>query len=155
MSSSLYDTTEGIPEYFKNRKDFDIEALKQSTCLYIGNLSYFTSEIQIYEYFSRCGEINRIIMGLNKQTKTPCGFCFVEYVSRDSAEVAVSSLDRTVLDGRTIRVDWDTGFKEGRQYGRGQSGAQRRDDFNSRYDPERPIDKKYTGHKRRERDRDY
>ena len=29
MASSLYDTTEGIPEYFKNRKDFDIEALKQ------------------------------------------------------------------------------------------------------------------------------
>ena len=30
----------------------------------------------------------------------------------------------TRLDDRIIRTDWDAGFKEGRQYGRGKSGGQ-------------------------------
>ena len=50
-----------------------------STTLYVGNLSYYTTEEQIHELFSKCGDIKRIIMGLDKVRKTPCGFCFVEY----------------------------------------------------------------------------
>ena len=53
--------------------------LKLSSTLYVGNLSFFTTEEQIYELFSKCGDIKRIIMGLDKVRKTPCGFCFVEY----------------------------------------------------------------------------
>jgi nuclear cap-binding protein subunit 2 len=79
MASALYEMNEGVPEYFKDRKGFEQTKLLVSTTLYIGNLSYFTTETQIYDLFSRCGEVKRIIMGLNKQTKTPCGFCFVEY----------------------------------------------------------------------------
>lgn len=37
---------------------------------------------QIYEVFSKCGHVERIIMGLDKNTKTPCGFCFVLYYRR-------------------------------------------------------------------------
>jgi hypothetical protein len=29
-----------------------------------------------------------------------------------------------MLDDRIVRTDWDAGFKEGRQYGRGKSGGQ-------------------------------
>jgi nuclear cap-binding protein subunit 2 len=79
MASSLYEMNDGVSEYFKERKGFEQIKLESSTTLYIGNLSYFTTETQIYDLFSRCGEVKRIIMGLNKQTKTPCGFCFVEY----------------------------------------------------------------------------
>ena len=50
-----------------------------STTLYVGNLSYYTTEEQIHELFSKCGDVKRIIMGLDKVRKTPCGFCFVEY----------------------------------------------------------------------------
>lgn len=77
-------------------------------------------------------------MGLNKQTKTPCGFCFVEYCVKEDATRAVNTLNNTMLDNRSIRADWDTGFEEGRQYGRGWSGAQKRDDISHKYDPERP-----------------
>lgn len=61
-----------------NFLDFDFEKLRNSTTLYVGNLSYYTTETQLFEFFSSVGEVKRIIMGLNKQTKTPCGFCFVE-----------------------------------------------------------------------------
>jgi hypothetical protein len=57
-----------------------VQDLSASTTLYVGNLSFYTSEEQIYELFSKVGEIKRIIMGLDRNQKTPCGFCFVEYV---------------------------------------------------------------------------
>lgn len=57
-------------------------ALETSTTVYVGELSFYTREEQIWELFSRVGEVKRIVMGLNKFELTPCGFCFVEYVSR-------------------------------------------------------------------------
>lgn len=60
--------------------------LRASSTLYIGNLSFYTTEEQIYDLFSRCGDIRRVIMGLDKYKKTPCGFCFVEYYARADAE---------------------------------------------------------------------
>ena len=53
--------------------------LETSYTLYVGNLSFYTTEEQIYELFSRAGDLKRIVMGLDKVKKTPCGFCFVEY----------------------------------------------------------------------------
>ena len=62
----------------------------------------------------------------------------IRYFLREHAAKAVNLLNNSMLDMRVIRVDWDTGFEEGRQYGRGWSGAQKRDDISNRYDPERP-----------------
>lgn len=80
-------------------------------------------------------------MGLDKNTKTPCknkrffdeismfffcsgGFCFVEYYARQDAEQAMRYINQTRLDDRIIRTDWDAGFIDGRQFGRGRSGGQ-------------------------------
>ena len=49
---------------------------------------------------------------------------FIRYYSRDDAEDAVKYISGTVLDDRPIRVDFDWGFQEGRQWGRGRSGGQ-------------------------------
>ncbi len=46
---------------------------------YLGNLSIYTPEEYVYELFSKCGEIKMIKMGINKETGTPIGFCFVMY----------------------------------------------------------------------------
>lgn len=43
-----------------------------------------------------------------------------------------------MLDCRLIRIDLDTGFEEGRQFGRGWSGAQKRDELSNKNDPDRP-----------------
>uniref|UniRef100_A0A7S3VVP2 Nuclear cap-binding protein subunit 2 n=1 Tax=Dunaliella tertiolecta TaxID=3047 RepID=A0A7S3VVP2_DUNTE len=114
-----------------------LHALRTSSTLYVGNLSFFTREEQIYEVFSKCGHMERIIMGLDKNTKTPCGFCFIIYYTRAEAAAAVRYLNGTVLDDRAIRVDYDWGFVEGRQWGRGKSGGQVRDEFRMDYDPGR------------------
>lgn len=48
----------------------------------------------------------------------------LRYYSRADAENAMRYINGTRLDDRIIRTDWDAGFKEGRQYGRGRSGGQ-------------------------------
>ncbi len=106
-----------------SRTDLE-KQLANSTTLYIGNMSFYTTEEQIFELFSRAGDVKRIIMGLDRFKKTPCGFCFVEYYSREDAENSVRYVSGTRLDDRIIRADWDAGFEEGRQYGRGKSGGQ-------------------------------
>ncbi|XP_021894255.1 nuclear cap-binding protein subunit 2 [Carica papaya] len=113
------------------------QALQNSTTIYIGNMSFYTTEEQVYELFSRAGEIKKIIMGLDKNTKTPCGFCFVLFYSREDTEDAVKYISGTILDDRPIRVDFDWGFVDGRQWGRGKSGGQVRDEYRTDYDPGR------------------
>lgn len=65
----------------------------------------------------RCGEIKRLVMGLDRFHKTPCGFCFVEYYNHQDALDCMKYIGGTKLDERIIRTDLDPGFQEGRQYG--------------------------------------
>ncbi|KAL0207768.1 hypothetical protein P9112_012396 [Eukaryota sp. TZLM1-RC] len=77
----------------------EIESLlAATTTLYVGNLSFYTSEEQIHALFTRAGRIKRIIMGLNKKSLEPCGFCFVKYYTRASTEIAMRYINRTILD---------------------------------------------------------
>ncbi|KAG7006216.1 nuclear cap-binding protein subunit 2 [Physcia stellaris] len=113
------------------------DPLKDAATLYVGNLSFYTTEEQIHELFAKCGEIKRLVMGLDRNHKTPCGFCFVEYYSHQDALDCMKYIGGTKLDERIIRTDLDPGFQEGRQYGRGKSGGQVRDEYRDDYDPGR------------------
>jgi len=110
------------------------DPLADATTLYVGNLSFYTTEEQVYELFSKCGEIKRLVMGLDRFQKTPCGFCFVEYFTHQDALDCMKYIGGTKLDERIIRTDLDPGFEEGRQYGRGKSGGQGRDEHREDYD---------------------
>ncbi|MCJ1283521.1 nuclear cap binding complex subunit [Xylographa opegraphella] len=111
------------------------DPLKDATTLYVGNLSFYTTEEQIHELFSKCGEIKRLVMGLDRFNKTPCGFCFVEYYNHQDALDCMKYIGGTKLDERIIRTDLDPGFQEGRQ--RGKSGGQVRDEYRDEFDPGR------------------
>ncbi|OMH84011.1 Nuclear cap-binding protein subunit 2B [Zancudomyces culisetae] len=119
---------------FKGTTEEWVDGLLKTTTLYVGNLSFYTTEEQIHELFSRCGEIKRIVMGLDSLKKTPCGFCFVEYYTRKATSDCMRFINGTKLDNRVIRTDLDPGFKEGRQFGRGKSGGQIRDEHRNTYD---------------------
>lgn len=105
-----------------------VQALKTSSTIYVGNLDFATTEQMIFETFRRVGAVKRVIMGINAETRTPCGFCFVEYFTRQAALDAVNFLSGTVCDSNVIRCELDAGFKPGRQIGRGALGGQTRDD---------------------------
>ena len=131
-----------------------VDKLANATTLYVGNLSvalppafwscvdrarrsFYTTEEQIHELFAKVGEIKRLVMGLDRFQKTPCGFCFVEYYTHQDALDCMKYIGGTKLDERLIRTDLDEGFAEGRQYGRGKSGGQVRDEYREEYDPGR------------------
>lgn len=78
-------------------------------------------------------------MGLNRNTKTPCGFCFVQHYTAEAALETVNRITGLVLDDRILRAELDFGFRQGRQFGRGQSGGQVRDDRRFVYDSARSI----------------
>ncbi|XP_031452130.1 LOW QUALITY PROTEIN: nuclear cap-binding protein subunit 2-like [Phasianus colchicus] len=133
-SDSYVDLSQYRDQHFRGTR-YDQERLLRKSCtLYVGNLSFYTTEEQIHELFGKSGDIKKIIMGLDKVKKTACGFCFVEYYARGDAENAMRYINGTRLDDRIIRTDWDAGFKEGRQYGRGRSGGQVRDEYRQDYD---------------------
>ncbi|KAK4537156.1 hypothetical protein CDCA_CDCA11G3181 [Cyanidium caldarium] len=104
------------------------QQLLTTRTVYVGNLAVYTTEEQIHEVFSKAGEVRRIVMGLDRFKRTPCGFCFVEFATRTGAEYSVQLLHHSVLDDKLIGVDFDVGFQEGRQWGRGKGGGQRAED---------------------------
>ena len=112
-------------------------ALRTSTTVYVGNLSFHTTEEQIWETFSLAGDIRSLHMGLDRNSKTPCGFCFVVYHTRDDAEACVRLLTGAMIDDRSVRADFDWGFEEGRQWGRGRHGGQVRDEWRDNFDAAR------------------
>ncbi|KAK4705963.1 nuclear cap-binding protein subunit 2, partial [Phenoliferia sp. Uapishka_3] len=73
-------------------------------------------------------------MGLDRNNKTPCGFCFVEFFHHDQALSSLRYISGTKLDERIVRADLDPGFLDGRQYGRGKSGGQVRDEYREDFD---------------------
>ena len=56
------------------------------------------------------------------------------YYSHADALTALRYISQTKLDERIIRADLDPGYKDGRQYGRGKSGGQVRDEYREDFD---------------------
>ena len=115
-------------KYYTTEAD-QLQALRGASTVYVGYLAFTTTEAQVHELFSSVGPVKRITMGENQLTGKKCGFCFVEYYTTEAAFACVKYLNQTFLDERgVIKCDYDSGFKAGRQYGRGKSGAQVADD---------------------------
>lgn len=134
IMSTLFDRLDAPSAYRDRSGRSNTQDLSKSTTLYIGNLSFYTTEEQIHELFSKCGEIKRIIMGLDRNTKSPCGFCFVEFYNHQDATDCMLYISGTKLDDRVVRCDLDPGYTDGRQWGRGKSGGQVRDEYRDDFD---------------------
>lgn len=109
--------------------DEEYQALLEKSCsLYVNNIDVTVEEYRIWELFGIVGPVRRVIMGINRNFLTFCGFCFVEYYCKEDAIKAKEYLDKIKLDRRNISIDRDLGFSEGRQYGRGVFGGRMKDD---------------------------
>ncbi|KAL0481301.1 nuclear cap-binding protein subunit 2 [Acrasis kona] len=93
-------------------------SLETSTTLYVGNLPTTVKEEQLHALFSSVGAIERIVLGVDRDTKEPCGFCFVEYITRQDAEDCIKYIHGTQMkhDTKPIYIDWDLGYTEGREF---------------------------------------
>jgi RNA recognition motif-containing protein len=73
-----------------------------STNLYVGNLPYSASEEQLQRLFGAYGTVERVNLITDRDTGRLKGFGFVEMSS--GAQEAMSSLNQSELDGRTLTV---------------------------------------------------
>lgn len=74
--------------------------------LYVGNLSYNTTESALRAVFEEDGrKVVEVKVVTDRDTGQPRGFAFVEMASPADAEAAIAALDGKNLDGRTLKVN--------------------------------------------------
>ena len=73
--------------------------------LYVGGLSYDTTEDQLREAFAKFGMVESAAVIKDRYTDRSKGFGFVEMSSNSEAEEAMRGLNGTLLDGKEIRVN--------------------------------------------------
>ncbi len=73
--------------------------------IYVGNLSYNTSESDLRTAFEAHGEVTSTAVITDKDSGQSKGFGFVEMSDDQSAKKAISALDSTELEGRQIKVN--------------------------------------------------
>ena len=76
-----------------------------STKIYIGNLSFSTTEETLQNKFESFGTIESVSIIRDKNTQMSKGFGFVEMEDEIAANKAVSSLHGTMIDSRKVRVN--------------------------------------------------
>ncbi len=73
--------------------------------LFVGGLPYATSESQLEGLFAPHGSVQSVQIVTDRFTGQSRGFGFVEMGSEEEAKKAITALDGTQLDGRTLKVD--------------------------------------------------
>ena len=73
--------------------------------LYVGNLSFNSTEDDITDAFSAYGTVTSVNVIMDRDTGRPRGFAFVEMGSDQEAQSAVQALDGQDLGGRNIKVN--------------------------------------------------
>ena len=72
--------------------------------LYVGNLSYNTTQDQLTELFSQAGTVVDAVVIMDRQTNQSKGFGFVTMSSPEEAKKAIEMYDNKDHDGREMRV---------------------------------------------------
>lgn len=73
--------------------------------LYVGNLSYDTSESELQQIFSEHGEVTSATLIMDRETGRPRGFGFVEFASDEQGRAAIEALNGKNVGGRDLTVN--------------------------------------------------
>ena len=76
-----------------------------NTKLFVGNLSFKTTEQELEEAFSRCGKVVSVALPVDRETGRKRGFGFVEMETQEEAEAAIRDFNGQTLGGRQIVVN--------------------------------------------------
>ena len=99
--------------------------------IYVGNLSYQTTEEDLHELFAAFGELISANIITDRDSGRSKGFGFVEMTNDSEGQAAMDALDGKNLDGRDIKVNQarprkprrSGGGGGGRGYGGGRGGS--------------------------------
>jgi cold-inducible RNA-binding protein len=105
--------------------------------LYVGNLSFKTSEEELRTHFGQYGSVTDVYVAMDKMTGRPRGFAFVTMSSDEEAKLAAEKVNGSELGGRQLTVNEARpkeerpggGFGGGGGRGFGGGGGERRGGF--------------------------
>ena len=80
--------------------------------VFVGNISYETTEEQLKEVFSQVGNVLSFRLMYDHETGKAKGFGFCEYEDKETAMSAMRNLNGTELNGRALRVDLTANDKQ-------------------------------------------
>jgi RNA recognition motif-containing protein len=92
--------------------------------LYVGNLSFNTTETDLQDYFAQAGPVTEVLLVQDKFTGKSRGFAFVTMGSDADAQTAVTQFHGKPFDGRTLTVN-EARPREDRPPGSGGGGGYR------------------------------
>lgn len=72
--------------------------------LYVGGLSYSTTEDGLREAFAQAGAVETATVIMDRMTGRSKGFGFVEYATEEAAQAGIQMWDGQELDGRRLKV---------------------------------------------------
>ncbi|KAI7907232.1 uncharacterized protein BX663DRAFT_465753 [Cokeromyces recurvatus] len=86
----------------------EIKKQKNPPCptLFLGNLSFDTTEQSIRERFEWAGDIRKVRVATFEDSGKCKGFAYVDYHTVESATKAIRAPDKHTLDGRKVRVEF-------------------------------------------------
>src|SRR5712691_3830906 len=73
--------------------------------LFVGNMSFQTSESELRELFAPFGQVSRVHMAMDRETGRARGFAFVEMPNDAEATQAMTALDGKEVGGRNLKVN--------------------------------------------------
>lgn len=85
--------------------DYRKAGITISKKIFVGNLSFQTSEQELREAFSAAGSLVDVHIGKDRETGRSRGFAFVEFSSEDEAGAAIRMFNETELGGRKLHVN--------------------------------------------------
>ena len=92
------------------------------TKLYVGNLSFNTTENELQELFSQAGAVQEVTLMQDKFTGKSRGFAFVTMGSEEDAQNAISKFNGQTVEGRALTVN-EARPRESRPPGGGGGGG--------------------------------
>jgi len=72
--------------------------------LFVGNLSYATTEADLRTYFGTVAPPSQVVLPVDRETGRPRGFAFVEFLDRGHAEQAIQKFNGQMFSGRPLAV---------------------------------------------------
>jgi cold-inducible RNA-binding protein len=73
--------------------------------LYVGNLSFETTENDLQDLFEQHGQVSEVTLMMDRMTGKSRGFAFVTMNDNSQAEAAMTALNGKELNGRTLNVN--------------------------------------------------
>ena len=73
--------------------------------LYVGNLSFKTSEADLRDSFGQFGSVTEVFVATDRETGRPRGFAFVTMGTEEESKLATEKMNGTSLDGRELTVN--------------------------------------------------